>query len=123
MAAPAGASDEHAVAAGEVDDTLDLVGRHRLLGASIAYELDPREEPLAPHVTHPRMLQQGTQAVEEIGAVLGGALDQPLLEDDLDVAIGDRRGDRMAAVRRDLDDMAVVGGLADEGLDHVVAAV
>src|SRR5881409_2254347 len=103
MAAAPGAADDYAVAPREVDDALDPVGRHRFFRAAIADELDAREEPLAAHVAHPGVLEQGAKAVEEIRPVLGRALDQALLENDLDVAVGDGRGDRMAAVRRDLE--------------------
>ena len=43
------------------------------------------------------------------------------LDDDVDVAGRDRGGDGMAAVRRDLEDLAIVGRLADERGEDVVA--
>src|SRR2546426_10132201 len=106
MATAAGAADDHAVAPREIDDALDPFGRHRLFRAAITDELDAREEPLAAHVAHPGIPQEGAEAIEEARAALGRALDQALREDDLAVAVGDRGGAGGAPIRRDLEHLA-----------------
>src|SRR5262245_23708780 len=71
MTAPAGAADDHPVAAGVVHHTLDAVGRQGLLRAPALHQLDAGEQPLASYVAHPRMPAERAQPLEEISAIFG----------------------------------------------------
>src|SRR5258705_328456 len=114
--AAAGAADDHAVAPREVDDALHALGRDRFFGRAVAHQLDTGQEALATHVANPGMSHERAEPVQEIGAVLGGALGQALLEEDLDGSVCHGGRDAITAIRRDLEDLPALRRLAAERL-------
>ena len=96
VATTARAADDYAVAPRVIHHAFDAVGGHHLLGTTILDQFDTREQPLAAHVTDPRVVHERAQPVEEVGTVLGGAFGEPLLEEDLDVAVCHGGGNRVS---------------------------
>src|SRR5262249_60292083 len=75
---------------------------------------------LAANTPDSLVLHEAAQPVQQIGADIGGAFGQFLGFQDLDVANGNGRGDRVAAVGVDLPDLPVFRHIAVEALEYAV---